>query len=122
MRSPGLSQTLNSCVAGFSDLDNGPGNGCEHTCEVSPVSVEVCDGKDNDCDGLTDESAELTVPTNFCRQASICSGAQPVCCGAAGWLCDFRSVSTRGERPSPTAASTSRTICALRRSFAAMSA
>ncbi len=84
------------CQPGFSDLDNLPGNGCEHTCEVYPSTVETCDGKDNNCDGVIDETT-MTVPSNFCRQTSICSGAQPVCCGANGWLCDYKSVNANIE-------------------------
>ena len=85
------------CKPGFSDLDSNPMNGCEHTCEVYPSTVETCDGKDNNCDGNVDEPSGMTAPSNFCRQTSICSGAQPVCCGASGWLCDYKSVNANIE-------------------------
>jgi hypothetical protein len=46
-----------SCLAGFYDIDGRPENGCEYECTPSgmPVGTEVCDGRDNDCDGMIDE-------------------------------------------------------------------
>jgi len=43
----------------------------------------LCDGRDNDCDGLTDE--ELAPPR--CReQRGVCEGSVARCGGSAGWL------------------------------------
>jgi hypothetical protein len=64
---------LAACEAGFVDLDRFPGNGCE--CALSADGVEVCDGKDNDCDGNVDEGFDL--------QASLDH------CGACGRKCSF---------------------------------
>lgn len=41
------------CQPKFWDADKIPENGCE--CQISSNAVEICDGKDNDCDGATDE-------------------------------------------------------------------
>ena len=58
-----------------------PPDGCAPT-------GEVCNGEDDDCDGLTDE--RIAAP--FCEnQVGVCAGATPVCGGANGWRpCDDR--------------------------------
>ena len=43
------------CQPGYIDLDGDPTNGCEYTCTPSNGGVEICDGKDNNCDGQVDE-------------------------------------------------------------------
>jgi len=55
-------------------------------------SSEVCDGRDNDCDGQTDNGA--VPPANLCSQKGVCNGATipTVCMGAAGWKCDYSAV------------------------------
>lgn len=41
-----------SCQSGWHDINKNPDDGCEYQC--SPDGAEKCDGKDNDCDGETD--------------------------------------------------------------------
>jgi len=52
-------------------------------CAESGAPAEICDGKDNDCDGSIDEG--LTAPAAE-KQLSICKGAVKVCGGASGWV------------------------------------
>jgi hypothetical protein len=64
---------IGTCDPGFVDLDGNPANGCEYACE--PTGPEVCDGRDNNCDGQIDEGVDLlTDPRN---------------CGACGRVCQF---------------------------------
>ncbi len=85
------------CQAGFVDLDGLPANGCEYACV--PSGLELCDGKDNDCNGKTDGADPGMVPSpNFCTQVGECGkgtgGTRPVCLAAPGtttptWLCNY---------------------------------
>ncbi|HVZ73411.1 MAG TPA: MopE-related protein [Polyangia bacterium] len=42
-----------SCKAGYVDADRDPANGCE--CALTNGGVEICDGVDNDCNGVADD-------------------------------------------------------------------
>ncbi|MDD9964823.1 MAG: sialidase family protein, partial [Myxococcales bacterium] len=42
------------CEEGFSDRDGIQLNGCEFDCTVTNNGVEICDGLDNDCNGVVD--------------------------------------------------------------------
>jgi hypothetical protein len=75
-----------TCEAGWWDADDdfapgrtAPRNGCEYRCDYT--GPEVCDGQDNDCDGLTDtDDPTLLLPAaGFCKSAGACAGAQPAC-------------------------------------------
>jgi hypothetical protein len=69
-----------ACLAGRYDLDGEPGNGCEYACVVTGEGVEVCDGRDNDCDGDVDEDWPVG---EFCASAGEC-GAGAFECDATG--------------------------------------
>ncbi|MEZ4472573.1 MAG: MopE-related protein [bacterium] len=71
------------------DADRDPANGCEYACV--PDGAEACDGRDNDCDGATDEGFDLPRdPQNCGRCGVICEapGATVACvagrCGISG--------------------------------------
>jgi hypothetical protein len=68
-----------------------PGLGCNYNCTSSPTSPEICDGKDNDCDGCIDNG--LTGPS-LCSNQGVCKGLalQTKCVGAAGYKCDYSGV------------------------------
>jgi hypothetical protein len=50
----------NGCQPGYVDLDGDPSNGCEYVCTPTTPATEICDGKDNNCDGQVDEGFTTT--------------------------------------------------------------
>ena len=77
------------CGPGFQDLDGDPANGCEYPCIAVGDEVEVCDGADNDCDGLVDSDDEDLAPPNFaCLNLGVCVDAVAGCIDGR-WRCDY---------------------------------
>ena len=91
----GGSCTIASCNTGYRDLNGMMSDGCEYMCDFA--GSEVCNGRDDDCDGTTDES--LTTPSSFCNPNGVCMGSSATCGGAMGWTCSYpatyESVETR---------------------------
>jgi hypothetical protein len=48
------------CMPGFIDANLNLADGCEYQCTPTTPSTEVCDGKDNDCNGKIDDPFTLT--------------------------------------------------------------
>jgi hypothetical protein len=89
-----------ACDAGFVDLDRSPRNGCEYACTPSNNGVEICDGADNDCDGVVDEADPRTggacFPTGMvgCNpQTGICAGR----CALGQFVCLPGGLTCRGS-------------------------
>jgi hypothetical protein len=54
---------VKQCADGYVDANHSPTDGCEYPCVPSNGGVEICDGKDNDCDQLVDNADDsLTDP------------------------------------------------------------
>ena len=59
---------------------------CDSTCDAVPPSPEVCDGKDNDCNGTTDvgivsKDCELKNDYGTCQGLILCVSGQELCQG-----------------------------------------
>ena len=65
---------IDSCAPGWLDLDEQVVTGCEYQCTPSNNGVEICDGLDNDCNGLVDETFDTDNDTSNCGACNhVCS-------------------------------------------------
>ena len=90
-------ETKGECAAGSQTCEAGTWGAC--TGGVGPVT-EVCDGKDNDCDDVIDNSP---VTTSCGVDAGVCAGIKRACvggvaestCSAASYGADYQAVESR---------------------------
>jgi len=57
------------CAPGYYDLNGNASDGCEYACSLT--GPEVCDGKDNDCNGEIDETFDLQKDVDNCGSCGI---------------------------------------------------
>ena len=79
---------IDSCAPGRVDLNQTASDGCEYVCTESNNKVEICDGLDNDCNGVKDDGFDLTSDPNNCGLCgNVCNlaHAKPKCEIVAGF-------------------------------------
>jgi hypothetical protein len=101
---------VDSCLLDHWDANGDPSDGCEYHCARVAPDYDTCNGRDDDCDTLTDAADDLApspghpghdfprtqpsvgAPHYFCAQLGACAGVT-VQCGSAGgavrWYCAY---------------------------------
>ncbi|HET6283127.1 MAG TPA: MopE-related protein [Polyangia bacterium] len=78
--------TMGACLPDFYDRDPAA-PGCETSCQKTNGGVEICDGLDNNCNGLIDDNPAASTIT--CKSMGVCAGTVPACMGAVGFVCRY---------------------------------
>ncbi len=85
---------IRACQPGFNSIDGNDDNGCEYACPVNPPTVETCNGKDDDCDGVVDNPTKVAAQKPAAagcnpKPGTPCAGADFTCQGDKGWRCNY---------------------------------
>ncbi len=90
---------VDTCAAGFIDLDAQVANGCEYKCAPSNGGMEICDTLDNDCNGQVDELTDLQTDQfncGACNTVCVFTNASAACvsglCQLAECLVGYNNV------------------------------
>ena len=90
-----LDSSTSGCSKGVCALASANCTGGTWTCDTTAIAAEYeaietkCDGKDNDCDGLTDEGV---VDASVCKAKGVCAAGVPAACISAQSMCIYQSV------------------------------
>ncbi|MEZ4432475.1 MAG: MopE-related protein [bacterium] len=71
------------CAPGFTNDDGRAANGCEAVCTVEGDGVEVCNQRDDDCDGVADEGFDLGGDVGncgLCGRSCMTTGVDDAAC------------------------------------------
>ncbi|MFN0252082.1 MAG: MopE-related protein [Kofleriaceae bacterium] len=96
--------TVVACAPNFFNNDNNPANGCEFDCGHPFLGAEVCNGIDDDCDGLVDAAdPDLTAPIGLCDSDGACATQTVLSCdGMLGWRCHYNNPNVQTSDPDRT--------------------
>ncbi|PKN31469.1 MAG: hypothetical protein CVU63_23770, partial [Deltaproteobacteria bacterium HGW-Deltaproteobacteria-20] len=75
---------MGPCHPTWYDFDDRDENGCESSCTISAGGAEICDGIDNDCNGIVDDP---WIPAADGGQDQFMTDA--LNCGTCGRICAF---------------------------------
>ncbi|MDP3275961.1 MAG: hypothetical protein Q8Q09_12245 [Deltaproteobacteria bacterium] len=118
---------VRSCAAGFADCDRVAANGCEANLQTDPVNCtacatrppEVCNGRDDNCDGVVDEgfrgAASDVAYSALSALHAPCSAAGervgPNCNAAISRFCAGQPCATTGFGPSENSPTSALAVC-----------
>lgn len=96
--------TVVACEPNFFNNDGMAFNGCEFDCGHPFLGNEVCNGMDDDCDGLVDNmDPDLVAPVGLCDADGACATQTVLSCdGNMGWRCHYNNPNVQTSDPDHT--------------------
>jgi hypothetical protein len=100
---------IGACIGSFVDINDQYGDGCEAACNFT--GNEICDGQDNDCNGVTDDTTGLPQQVCIPRRVGVCANVPQLLtlgpsCDDGMLFCDVQAVATAGFIPNYQAVET----------------